>query len=232
MIFTSLALILFPLAIIGGIGLCIYFATKVIKDPKIINFRNLLTIYIYLILTVTLAIIAYGSSLTVKASLTYPFGLEFSYNEYQIYYSTPEIAEPGAPARINEDEFSYPDQRKIEDPLVRNRDLVTGITLTSTSSLIFIAHLAGLKLVKKSGTKFDLEKIYTLFNLTLYSIAGIIALPTAIYQMINYFINDTSAITYYSETVPGEALAAAIILLPLWAVFAFEAFREFRKEKA
>jgi len=58
---------------------------------------------------------------------------------------------------------------------------------------------------------------YTFISLMIYSITGIIAIPTAIYQIVNYFIAKVGP--YSTQYAPAYSIGLVILTLPLWYIF-------------
>jgi hypothetical protein len=82
---------------------------------------------------------------------------------------------------------------------------------------LFLLHLWGLKQTKKTETPEWLIKGYTFISLLIYSVTGIIAIPTAIYMTVNYLVNKVGS--YSTEYAPAYALGLVVLVLPLWYIF-------------
>jgi len=74
-----------------------------------------------------------------------------------------------------------------------------------------------------------MRRTYLFFMLIVYGITGIISLPLAIYQTIDYHIADTPLYGRPHSNEPSTELAIAIVIVILWAYFMFRVLREVRQ---
>ncbi len=223
------------LAIIGPIlvfGIVLYIIITMIKNnekktkfklsPKI-----LLQIYLYVISFLTLAIAVIGVSLAIKASSSYYVDLPFSYT-LQKANSYEEFTKFSDPTIQDKEEFEecYNGKTVQEygkdfcfDSSQRKSDLITGISLFVSMTILFIVHQYAISKIKEKDSIVWLKKLYTFLSLILYSIAGIIVIPTSIYLLTNYFLFEITDETYSTPSAPAMALAFMIFIIPLWIYF-------------
>lgn len=80
-------------------------------------------------------------------------------------------------------------------------------------------------LLQLSGTPTPAIRRFYLFSmLTLSGIAGLVSLPIAIYETIRYYVLDRDY-QYWSEE-PSGSVAAAIVIVLLWAYYLTRVIRE------
>lgn len=234
----TMSIIFFLFSIIGSIlviGAIVYIIITMIKnnDEKKTKFKLspkiLLQIYLYVISFLTLAIAVIGISLAIKAGTSYFFDLPFSYtlqkantyNENSVEFeSTPKGDIPidfeecynGKKIQEYGKDFCF-------DSSQRKSDLITGISLFISMTLLFVIHQYAISKIKLENSILWLKKLYTFLSLILYSIAGLIVIPTSIYLVTNYFLFEIAEDTYSTPPAPAMALAFMIFIIPLWVYF-------------
>ncbi len=232
-----MSIIFFLFSIIGSIlviGAIVYIIINMIKNnekkgkfklsPKI-----LLQIYLYVISFLTLAIAVIGASLAIKAGTSYLFDLPFSYtlqkantyNENSVEFeSTPKGDIPiDFEECYNGEKIQEYGKDFCFNSSQRKSELITGLSLFISMTLLFVIHQYAISKIKKENTILWLKKLYTFLSLILYSIAGLIVIPTSIYLLTNYFLFEISQDTYSTPTAPAMALAFVIFVIPLWVYF-------------
>jgi hypothetical protein len=110
-------------------------------------------------------------------------------------------------------------------------DLTLASVLLGTGLVICVLHIYGRRTVQKSEEEAttNIRRIYLFFMLGIFSVTGLISLPSAIYQTIRYFIVEEPSYYYqYQPQAPSTELAIAIVFLLLWAYFMFRVVREMR----
>ncbi len=181
---------------------------------------NLLKFYLYLISLITLTAAMFSGAMVIKATASYFVPKQFS---YILYEANDEDAIKQAETDGYELEECYSgeitniDGKKFcWDESERKQDLVNGIAIFSSMMILFGLHQLGIKKTKKLETPKWLVKSYTILSLLVYSITGLIAIPTAIYQTANYFLAEDLTTLYYA---PAYSIALVILVLPLWYIF-------------
>jgi heme/copper-type cytochrome/quinol oxidase subunit 2 len=227
---------------IGIIALIVYFAVRHGKNAaenNKLDMKTLLRFYLYLISFITLIVGAFGLANAVKAGLSYPLEYQFSYNLDYGYSSTAPTPELKGGSMYEDPYYKDRDKLFIDgrtyyvDYKVRQRDVVNGLTIFISMILLFAVHRVALTFVEPKDEGFNgLKKFYNFLSLIVYSLIGIIALPTAIYSLMNYYFLDTDTMYSYSRSVPGEPLAIAIVMVPLWILFLVQVIMQYRKAPA
>ena len=181
---------------------------------------TLLKIYLYLISLITLTVALFSGANIVKAGVSYFTPKQFSYYLYKA--NDGEAIEQSVKDGYELEECYSGDVIELEggkycwDENERKQDLVNGIAIFSSMMILFGLHQFYIKKTKKTETPRWLIKSYTILSLLVYSITGIIAIPTAIYQTTNYFLTEDLANLMYA---PAYAISLVILVLPLWYIF-------------
>lgn len=193
-------------------------------------FKLLLKSYTYFMLVISVLLASLGAYLTVKSSISFVLGVPFSYevnqryNDYDYDYGYKSPYDDEDTITIDGQQYTYDaDQRQV--------DIINGITLFATSLIVLAGHKLLLVYIERKDKNFEiLDKLYTLTNLTLYSIISIIAIPGSIYQMLTYYFIENDNLSHYGRAIPGESLAIALIASPIWILFIVKALNIYRKE--
>lgn len=226
-IFPIILMLLFAtgaLLVVGGI---IYFITRLVKNkdskeekPLNITVTLLFKIYLYVISFISLAIAIVGGTMLLKASASYALGIPFSYT---LYTTNDGIAEVVKDPDVIDTEcyegntMTIGNQKVCFNEDTRKQELITGATFFVSMLMIFGLHQFALgKLEKVSKTPW-LKKIYTFVSLILYSIVGVIIIPTAIYQLATHLLYRVNDVTLYDA--PATTLSILVLTLPLWIFF-------------
>ena len=109
--------------------------------------------------------------------------------------------------------------------------LIIASVLAGTGLIIGALHVEGRRILqKKTGTPTaGVRRFYLLSMLTLSGIAGLVSIPIAIYQIITYYALDNPYL--YPRDFPSAALAAAIVIVLLWAYYLFRVLQEPRPQE-
>lgn len=232
----TMGILFFLLSIVGlilVIGVVVYIIITMIKNSeKKVKFKlspkTLLQIYLYVISFLTLAIAVIGISLAIKAGTSYIFDLPFSYTLQKANnYSEKSVEFESTPnGDILQEEECY-NGKKIQeygkdfcfDSSQRKSDLITGISLFISMTILFVIHQYAISKIKQKDILLWLKKLYTFLSLILYSIAGLIVIPTSIYLLTNFLLFEISEDTYSTPTSPAMALAFMLFIIPLWIYF-------------
>jgi hypothetical protein len=228
-IFFLILSALVPLAIIGGVLFLIVTLTKK-KDGKNTEFKlsakTLFQIYLYLISFITLIFTVIGAANITKAGLSYPFGIDFSYTLYKAQsfeegarYDYPPMKADMFQECTNAEPVSIDGTRFCVDYGQRTSDLINGVTMLLSMSILFLIHQLMITRIDPKKTLPWLQKLYTFASLILYSVMGIISIPVSIYQLTNYLIFQPETYTYSTPTAPAMAIAVALLSVPLWIFF-------------
>jgi len=226
-IFPIIFMLLFAtgaLLVVGGIiYLIIRLAkNKDAKDTKPLNItvKMLFKIYLYVISFISLAVSVIGGTMLLKAGASYAFGIPFSYSLYTASdLATDVVKDPDVivPDCYEGNTMTFGDKVVCFDEDTRKQELITGATFFVSMMMIFGLHQFALnRLEKKTKTPW-LKKIYTFVSLILYSIIGVIIIPTAIYQLATHLLYRVNDVTLYDE--PGTTIGILIMTLPLWIYF-------------
>lgn len=227
-IFPIIFMILFAtgaLLVVGGI---IFLFVKLIKgkdskDTKPLNITvNLLfKTYLYVISFISLAVAVVGGTMLLRVGSSYAFGIPFSYNLYSASDTLPTdvVKDPDLviPNCYEGKTIAFGDKTVCFNEDTRKQEIITGATFFVSMLMIFGLHQFALsRLEKKSQTPW-LKKTYTFVSLILYSIVGVVIIPTAIYQLATHLLYRVNDVTLYNE--PGTSIGLLIVTLPLWIYF-------------
>lgn len=110
-------------------------------------------------------------------------------------------------------------------------DITVASALLGTGLIVCLLHVYGRRAVEKTTGKAapTLRRVYLFSMLGIFGLAGLIALPLAIYQLIDYYVADHGYLSHVDP--PSESLAVAIVVVPLWAYYLFRVFREIRQPR-
>jgi preprotein translocase subunit YajC len=111
-------------------------------------------------------------------------------------------------------------------------DLALASILFGTGAVVCILHVVGRRQVEKmgEGSVAGLRRLFLFSMLSGFGIAGLISLPVAIYQVYQYYHASGSAWERRHED-PSTAVAAAIVLVFMWAYYMFRVLRELRERR-
>jgi hypothetical protein len=104
-------------------------------------------------------------------------------------------------------------------------DVTLGVTLLVTGGVICLLHVFGKKTLEAKEGKSTplLKKVYLFFMLTIFSIGGLVALPVAIYEVANYYVEHAEEYMYYND--PSGSIAAAVVIVPMWVYYFMRVMR-------
>jgi TM2 domain-containing membrane protein YozV len=220
-------MILFATAAILVVGGVIYLVTRLVKnkdtkDSKSLNItvRMLFKIYLYVISFISLAVSVIGGTMLIKAGASYAFGIPFSYTLYSAnnagtdVVKDPDIAVPDC---YEGNTMTFGNKQVCFNEDTRKQELITGATFFISMLMIFGLHQFALKRMEKKSQTPWLKKIYTFVSLILYSIVGVVIIPTSIYQLATHLLYRVNDVTMYDA--PGTAIGILIMTLPLWIFF-------------
>ena len=219
-------LFLFPLTFFLAIGVLIYIIINMKKEQKTPNLKisshTLLQLYLYLISFITLGVLVIGIGLTSTGSLSSKISIPFSYTlstankekDSIDYRDSEEFQEcySGEVMRFYNEDFCF-------DKSERKTELVTGISLIVSMSLLFGMHRYAISRISKQKSIVWIKKAYLFFSLLLYSLLTIILIPLTIYLLTSFFLFEPSPDMYYSPSAPAMSTATMITTIPLWIYF-------------
>ncbi len=178
--------ILFPLVVLLGfvsfVVAVVYFRSE--KEPEALQRRFLLRFYAYTMLFISSLILLIGGGLLLKAALSYPLGIEFS------YYGGPSISSERA----------------------RLRDLLNGVTF-GAGALFFALHWALRNRVESPEERrlSFLNKGYLMMSGVVYGGLSLVLLPVGLYQLIEFYFFSWSRPV--PGDIVGYALVALVLWL-------------------
>ena len=212
------------------IGVIVYIIVTVSKNKNDnvkfkLSSKVLLQIYLYVLSFLTLGICVIGATTAIKAAVSFQFDIPFSYTlqKAQNFEETkaydPALQRPDFKECYSGEAVRYYDTDFCFDTNERKTDLINGLTLFVSMSILFLIHQYALSKIKEERKIEWLKKIYTFASLILYSIASIVAIPTAIYQVINFLLFEMDTSIYSTPSAPALAIAVVLISVPLWIYF-------------
>ena len=217
---------LIPLLVIGplvGIIILVVKARKS-KNKFKLSTKMLLHVYLYALSFLTLGIAVIGATTTLRAAISYKVEIPFSYTLQRVnteINSMPEKIEGeesipecyyGQPITFYEKTFCF-------DSAQRKTDLINGVTILISMIILFAIHQYAIYKIPKKDIIHWLKKIYLFLSLILYSVVGIIAIPTAIYQLTNYLLFEPVDTMYSTPYAPAVPIFVVLISVPLWIFF-------------
>ncbi|MCD4811544.1 hypothetical protein K8R14_02990 [bacterium] len=184
---------------------------------KKITVKALLQTYLHLMCLITLVSILFSGAYLIQTGASYIAPLHFSYSLHQVNdiqymedFNEEKCYDNGEVIEIEGNEYCW-------NETTRQNGLVNSLSIFISMSLLFILHRVGIKRIKKKDAIEWIDKGYTFISLMIYSIVGVIAIPTASYNLINYFL--TRVGEYSTQYAPAYSLGLLVLSLPLWYIF-------------
>jgi uncharacterized membrane protein YdjX (TVP38/TMEM64 family) len=210
------------LLVVGGI---IYLISRLVKNkdskdtkPLNITVGMLFKIYLYIISFISLAVSVIGGTMLLRAGASYAFGISFSYDTPAITGAESTLKDPEmdaiAPDCYDGDVITINNQKVCFNEDNRKQEIITGATFLISMLMIFGLHQFALNRLEKKEKTPWLKKIYTFVSLILYSIVGVIIIPTSIYQLATHLLYRVNDVTLYDA--PGTTIGILIMTLPVW----------------
>ena len=193
------------------VAVIVYFRSE--KEPESLQRRFLPRFYAYAVIFFSSVILLVGGGLLLKAALSYPLGLEFSYRGQPIYA---EVAYT--------ESRPYPEPPEFERIEYRNEwrltDFLNGATLVGTGSLFLASHwvLRNRLESKEERLVSFLNRAYLMISGVVYGGLSLVLIPSALRQLVEFYLvprGDPEA-TVWSWPIPGASLGYALASLPLW----------------
>ena len=85
--------------------------------------------------------------------------------------------------------------------------------------ILFAIHQYAISKIGEENIISWLKKIYIFASLIIYSIVGLVAIPTAIYQLTNFLLFEVKDDMYRTPEAPALAIAIVLLVVPLWIIF-------------
>jgi len=206
--------ILFPLVVLLAfvsflVAAIVYFRSE--KEPDPLQRRFLPRFYAYAMLFVSSLILLIGGGLLLKAALSYPLGMEFSYRGQAIYTEV----EPGMV------QWKPPPLEGIEyREEERLRDLLNGGASVVMGGLFLALHRALRNRVEsqKERPLSFLNKAYLMVSGVVYGGLSLVLIPMGLYQLVEFYFvpRGDPEQTIWSWPIPGDTLGYALVALVLW----------------
>ncbi len=222
--------ILILLGLVAAIGVAINFVLRV-RSGETVSFplRLLFRAYLYLISIVSIIILMVGLSGLVQAGLGATLGKEFSYSPaFKVAAPRPVTPEerPLTPA-------PDPEETGREEGLDRalKEGILNGLSFTLVGGVVLGLHLWGRRRLESEEEHSSmLNRSYLILLLVIFSVAALIALPSAVFDTLQYYILDS--VDEFRQGRPGSRLATAIVTVPAWAYFLNATLGILRRQEA
>ncbi len=221
--------ILFPLIVLLAfvsflVAAIFYFRSD--KEPEPLQRRFLPRFYAYAMLFISSLILLIGGGLLLKAAISYPLGMEFSYQGQPIYAEV----EPGK-TYVEPPPFEGIEYREEE----RLRDLLNGVAFVITGGLFLALHWALRNRVegREERPHSFLNKAYLMVSGVVYGGLSLVMLPMGLYQLFEFYFvpRGDPEQTLWSWPIPGDTLSYALVALVLWLWILPQLFRSLGSEK-
>lgn len=187
---------------------------------KKITAQALLKTYLYVMSLITLTVALFSGAFLIQAGSSYIAPLNFSYSLYPANMMTEvkkieeyEIEE----CNLDDEVVMVEDNKYCWNENTRREGIINGMTIFISMVLLFLLHQMGIKKTKKLETPEWLIKGYTFISLMIYSVTGVVAIPSAIYQTVNYLF--TKVGQYSTQYAPAYSIGLILLTLPLWYIF-------------
>lgn len=222
---------IFAILSLSVVGTVVYLILQAIKDKEgkkskfKFPIKFLFHIYLYLMVFLSLGIAVIGAATAFRAALAYKIGTPFSYT---LYSGTSLEEVKMYDSTINEETFEVcPHAEVLEigdsefcvDYQTQKSDLIGGLTLLISMSLLCGIHCFALSKTSVGKREEWLDKIYVFASLILYSVIGLISIPLSISQLTNFLIIKPENYSYSTPEAPAMAIGIAVFSLPLWIYF-------------
>ena len=222
--------ILILLGLVAAIGVAINFVVRV-RSGEAVSFplRLLFRAYLYLISIVSIVILMVGLSGLVQAGLGATLGEEFSYSPV---FKSSALLRPVSPEE--RPLTPAPDLKETgrEEGLDRalKEGVLNGLSFTLVGGAVLGLHLWGRRRLESEEERSGmLNRSYLILLLVMFSVAALVALPSAVFDTLEYYILDSG--DEFRQGRPGSRLAAAIVTVPAWVYFLNATLRILRRQE-
>lgn len=206
--------ILFPLVVLLAfvsflVAAIVYFRSE--KELEALQRRFLPRFYAYAMLFVSSLILLIGGGLLLKAALSYPLGMEFSYRGQPIYAQVEPKEIYMEPPPI--EGIEYREEERL-------RNLLQGSTLVGVGVLFFALHWILRNRVESPDERrlSFLNKGYLMVSGVVYGGLSLVLLPLGLYQLLEFYTvpRGDPEQTFWSWPIPGDILSYTLLALALW----------------
>lgn len=216
---------------LGLVGLSVWILRKLYGTGNPLNWRNMLFLYLYVVLFMGALLSTVGASKLVRAGASYPLGLSFSYNLQPSEGLLQRVLGP----ELLGSRWSPPKDETAVLNHNRNQDIAQGVSFVAIGLLAGLVHLWGLRAARRQlGEPFNpLRRVFWILLLTVFTLLTLSAAVQGIGELVYYvswgnrFVAETAQTYGYPVTAaysPGEALGVALPALVGWLI----AFRGLR----
>ena len=221
------------LAIIIALG--VYAVLRVRSgEPMRISFSTIVLAYFYLMSIASFLVLVAGLSIGVKAGLSDVLGPEFSY-----YVQSPVRMVPAEVPTSGVKPTDMKPQPVPADELERSRrqaerqyqeDVLQAGTMVVVGGIVWALHRWGRRRAEAQGdgTQGFFSKAYMTIMLALFGIVGLISLAMGVYEVLRYWIIPVDEVM--SRQPPGSTIATAIVFVPIWLYFLYQALGKSGRE--
>ena len=209
--------ILILLGLVTAIGVTINLVLRA-RSGEAVSFplRLLFRSYLYLISIVSIVILVIGLSALVQAGLGATLGKEFSYRPS----FTAVEPRPATPEEKPEEPALDLKVTGREEGLDRalKEGILNGLSFAIVGGAVLGLHLWGRRRLESEEERSGmLNRGYLILLLVIFSVAALVALPSAVFDTLQYYILDSG--DEFRQGRPGSRLATAIVTVPAWAYF-------------
>jgi hypothetical protein len=211
--------ILIPVFVVGLIvtAAVIIMRARAGEGPGI-TFPGILLAYVSTAMLISIFFVAVGGALLIKPALGGIIGTDFSYNNEPEEQYLPS----GGRTSVNP-----------SDDAIRN-DVAVGVTLVFVGLTLFALHGVAAAVLRRRQVQAErlISRAYNLLGLAMASIAFLGGGGSAVHDVLRRYVLDTGGPHAWDWHTPhpGEALATAIVFLPLALWFGWRVWQEFALE--
>ncbi len=222
--------VLFPLAVLLAfasfmVAAIVYFRSE--REPEALQRRFLPRFYAYAMLFASSLMLLVGGGLLLKAALSYPLGIEFSYQGQPIYAEmepTGVYMEPPPFERIE-----YREEERL-------RDLLNGATWIVMGAIFLALHWALRNRVERPEERplSFLNRAYLMVSGVVYGGLSLVLLPMGLNQIIEFYFvpRGDPEQTFWGWPIPGDTLGYALAALVLWLWILPQLFKSLGRENS
>lgn len=226
--------VLIPAVVVAVLGLFLAGGVAVFQRVRSgqsldLSLRTVAAAYFYLMTIASFLLFTVGLSIGVKALLSDGLGRQFSYYLPPARMAPPAgKPPPGPPVPLPEEQAARNAQEA--DRQYRN-DLIQGGTLAVVGGALWGLHAAGRRRVLPEGdpARRFMERAHTIVLLGIFGLAGIVALPMAVYELLRFFLMTGDEMVYGQP--PGASVATAAVFVPIWVYYLLAVLRLTRQER-
>ena len=210
-----------PILIIAAI---VYFVLRIKSGISLsISYKAALRVYFYIVILVSVGLTGLGGvSTLINVGLGEIVGHEFSYGEvYQDHRELQNLK--------NTEDYVVRDNRSLSErlDLEMKGNLINGISLAVIGAFLMLVHFLGRRWVETADEHSDLlRRLYLIAGLAIFAVITIVSLIAGIPETLRYALLEIEP----GQESPGEALAIAIVGLPIWVSYLVATLRNVRSQ--